>query len=312
MKKNKYTPFSLVGFSFLLFSCVSETPPSSPEPVDILTTQIESSPWTKDISNEPIDPNSDVYINSLGLTNKVHPDFGTEWEGVPIGQPFVYVDGNQPKVPVKFLYAHQSDPGPYPIPPDAPIQHGPNSTGDRHVIVVDRDNQLLYEMYNSYPDGNGGWIADSGAIFNLKTNELRPLGWTSADAAGLPIYPLLVKYDEVIDGEIKHALRFTANKTRRAFTYPARHQAGSSLDVSLPPMGMRVRLKANFDISKYSKNVRVILTAMKKYGMILADNGTSWMISGEHNELWDDQELNPLKTIPGSAFEVVKMGELHY
>lgn len=242
----------------------------------------------------------------------MHPDFGTVWEGAPIGQPYVIVSGNQPKVPVSFLYAHESDPGPYPIPANAPIQGGADSDGDRHVIVVDQDNQMLYELYRAFPDGKGGWTADSGAVFNLKTNDMRPLGWTSADAAGLPIYPGLVKYHEVMSGEINHAIRFTANKTRRAFVHPARHQAGSSLDPNLPPMGMRVRLKASFDISNYSPHVQVILRAMKKYGMILADNGISWMISGAPHEDWDDYELHALKTIPGRAFEVIKMGPVHY
>jgi hypothetical protein len=270
-------------------------------------------PWNQDISNDPVDPDSDIYINSLGADSFMHPDFGTWWDGAPLGTPFVVVSGSQPKVPVSFEYAHESDPGPYPIPPDAPIQGGPDATGDRHIIVIDKDNRLLYELYSAYPDGNGGWRAISGAIFDLKTNALRPVGWTSADAAGLPIYPGLVHYEEVvIKKEINHAIRFTANRTRDGYVYPARHSAGDSTDPTLPPMGMRVRLKADYDISVHSANVQVILRALKKYGMILADNGISWMISGAPNDLWNDYELRSIKQIPGSAFEVIKMGEVQY
>lgn len=264
-------------------------------------------PWNQDISHEPVDPESDIYINSLGRSALMSPDFGTEWEGAPLGQPYVIVSGSQPKVPVSFFY--QSDPGPYPIPTDAPIQGGPDSTGDRHVIIIDKDNHLLYEMYDAHPNGDGSWRAVSGAVFNMKTNDMRPLGWTSADAAGLPIYPGLVRYEEVvIKKEINHAIRFTANKTRKGFIHPARHHAGLSYDTTLPPMGMRVRLKAGYDISTHPENVQVILRALKKYGMILADNGVSWMISGAPHPGWDDNELRSIRKVPGDAFEVVKMG----
>jgi hypothetical protein len=266
-------------------------------------------PWNQDISNEPLDPKSDIYISSLGSDTFMSPDFGTWWEGAPLGMPFVVVSGNQPKVPVAFDYAHESDPGPYPIPPDVPIQGGPQSTGDRHVIIIDRDNQLLYEMYYAFPDGNGGWTAASGAIFDLTSNRMRPAGWTSADAAGLPIFAGLVRYEEiVVKKELTHAIRFTANKTRKAYVYPARHAASYSHDPNLPPMGMRVRLKADYDISTFPLNVQVILRGLKKYGMILADNGVSWMISGDFNENWNDQELSSIRRVPGSAFEVIKMG----
>lgn len=266
-------------------------------------------PWNQDISNEPVDPNSDVYINSLGRYHYVHPDFGTWWNGAPLGQPYVVVDANQRKVPVVFDYLPDSDPGPYPVPQNAPIQGGANSTGDRHVIVVDKDNGLLYEMYGAYPDGAGGWRALSGAIFDMKTNKLRPQGHTSADAAGLPIFPGLVKYEEVVvRKELNHAVRFTANRTRSGYVFPARHASGYSNDPSLPPMGMRVRLKRNFDISGYPQNVQVILRGLKRYGMILADNGESWMISGAPHDNWNDFELHSMKQIPGDAFEVVKMG----
>jgi len=196
--------------------------------------------------------------------------------------------------------------------PDAPVEGGPNGTGDRHVIVIDRDNWKLYELYSAYPVNSGAsWRAASGATFDLNTNALRPAGWTSADAAGLPIFPGLVRYDEVYERqEITHALRFTAQTTRRAYVYPARHFASSRTDANLPPMGMRVRLKASFNISGYSPAMQVILRAMKKYGMILADNGSSWYVSGAPDPRWNDDELHTLSAIQGSNFEVVKMGTI--
>lgn len=318
MKKTKYT--FLVLLMGLLFSCGEGSSTSASQGGSgIISTELyagkifpEDNPWNQDISNAPLDPDSDTYITSLGRTGVLHPAFGTWWDGAPNGQPFIVVSGNQPKVPMSFYYTRDSEPGPYPIPLNAPIQGGANSDGDRHVIVIDKDNGLLYELYGAYPDNStGGWKAISGAIFDLKTNALRPKGYTSADAAGLPIYPGLVKYDEVmVKKEITHAIRFTANRTRKGYVYPARHSAGYSHDASLPPMGMRVRLKANYDISSYSETVQVILRAMKKYGMILADNGVSWQFSGEPNDNWNDNDLHTLKQVPGSAFEVVKMGEV--
>jgi hypothetical protein len=269
--------------------------------------------WNQDISREAADPNSDLYISSLGKSGTLHADFGTVWAGSKLGMPVNLVNASQPKVPISFAYQEWSDHGPYPIPANAQIQHGQNSTGDRHLIVLDVDNGLLYEVYRAFPDGNGGWRGDSGAIFDLKTNKQRPDNFTSADAAGLPIFPGLVRYDEVvIQGEIRHALRMTANRTRKAYVFPATHQASSLTDPSLPPMGARLRLKASYDISKYSKNVQVILKALKKYGMFIADNGVSWQITGDHHMNWDDQELSALRTVPGSAFEVIKLPPLKY
>jgi hypothetical protein len=266
-------------------------------------------PWNQDISNEPVDPNSANLIASMGLNTSLHPDFGTFWNGAPNGIPYVVVSGAQTKVPITFnAYGDESDPGPYPVPADAPIEGGPSGTGDRHLLVIDRDNWKLYELYRAFPDG-AGWGADSGAVFDLSSNAQRPAGWTSADAAGLPIFPGLVRYDEVFGlKEIAHALRFTAARTRRAYVWPARHFASSSTDPNLPPMGMRVRLKASVDISGYSPAVQVILRAMKKYGMILADNGSNWYVSGAPDARWDDSELNTLKGLRGSDFEVVRMG----
>src|SRR5213078_374391 len=210
------------------------------------------------------------------------------------------------RVPVRFQYADESDRGPYPIPPNAPVEGGRGSSGDRHVIVIDRVNCTDYELYAAYPHRGGTfWTAGSGAIFNLRSNRLRPAGWTSADAAGLPIFPGLARYDEVARGVIDHALRFTAARTRRAYVYPARHYASSSDDPSLPPMGLRVRLKASFDVSSFPKQTRIVLQALKKYGMILADNGSSWYVSGAPSPKWSNDDLHSIGRVTGSDFEVV-------
>jgi len=291
-------------------------PPSSPgSPVvggDLMGRRFfpADNAWNKDISGEPIDPNSNNLIASIGLNTGLHPDFGTVWEGAPIGIPYVLVSGNQSKSYVEFDYADESDIGPYPIPPNPPIEGGTNGEGDRHILMLDTDNWKLYELYAAYPTSRG-WRAGSGAIFDLNSNALRPKGWTSADAAGLPILPGLVRYDEVmLRGEITHALRFTVQRSRRAYTHPARHFASSNTDPNLPPMGMRVRLKASFDISAYPAPVQVILRALKKYGMIVADNGSNWFVSGVPDSRWDDNVLRAIKNVKGRDFEVVKMGEI--
>ena len=266
--------------------------------------------WNEDVSNAPVDPNSDNLIAGIGLATSLHPDFGTVWNGAPNGIPYIVVDGNQTPVPITFTaFGAESNPGPYPVPSSAPIEGGPSSTGDRHVLVIDRDNWKLYEMYRAFPVNNGAsWNADSGAVFDLNSNALRPAGWTSADAAGLPIFPGLVRYDEVFEQqEIKHAIRFTAQITREAYVAPARHWASTNLSVDRPPMGMRVRLKASVDISTFSPAMQVILRALKKYGMILADNGSNWFISGAPDPRWSDDDLNTLKNIKGSQFEVIQM-----
>ncbi|NLF25599.1 MAG: hypothetical protein GX589_08105, partial [Deltaproteobacteria bacterium] len=259
---------------------------------------------------QPVDPNSTTLISSIGLDKPLHPDFGTVWNGEPIGMPYVVVTSSQPLVPVKFRYEAESDPGPYPIPDGAPIQNGPQSRGDRHVLVIDWNNWRLYELFDAWPTGNG-WRAGSGAIFDLNSNRLRPEGWTSADAAGLPIFPALVRYDEVYEqGHIRHALRFTARFTRKGYVYPARHYASRDSNPNLPPMGMRVRLKASYNISSFPFPVQVILTALKKYGMLLADNGEDWFISGAPDQRWNDRELAALSAVRGRDLEVVKMGEV--
>ncbi len=266
-------------------------------------------PWNRDVSADPVDPNSAALIASVGLNTGLHPDFGTVWNGAPNGIPYVVVSGNQAGVPVSFDYADESDPGPYPIPPDAPIEGGSQSTGDRHVLVIDKDHAKLYELFAAQPLANGGWHAGSGAIFDLNSDTLRPTGWTSADAAGLPIFPGLARYDEaVVQGVIRHALRFTVSRTRRAYVSPARHYASSLTDASLPPMGMRVRLKASFDVTPFPPCVQVILTALKHYGMFVADNGSNWYLSGAPDPRWSDSDLATIRQVHGSDFEVVQMG----
>jgi hypothetical protein len=266
-------------------------------------------PWNTDISAAPTDPNSSNLLASIGLATGLHPDFGTVWNGAPNGIPYVLVGGSQARVPLTFDYADESDPGPYPIPPDAPIEGGAASTGDRHVLVVDTDAWRLYETWNSQPQNGGAtWHAGSGAVFDLSSDALRPAGWTSADAAGLPIFPGLARYDEAVEqGVIAHALRFTVQHTRQAYVPPARHWASSSTSPDLPPMGMRVRLKASVDLSGFPPAVQVILTALKKYGMFVADNGSNWYLSGAPDSRWSDADLATLARIKGSDFEVVAM-----
>jgi hypothetical protein len=269
-------------------------------------------PWNEDISARPVDALSGRILQTIGLDKPLHPDFGTTYQGKPSGIPYVVVRGTQPRVPVKFDYPDESDPGPYPIPPDAPIEGGADSRGDRHILVIDRDSRRLYELFASRRarDGNG-WEAGSGAIFDLNSNRLRPLGWTSADAAGLPIFPGLVRHDEVAtQGAVRHAFRFTVRRSRRAYVHPARHFASKATDVALPPMGMRVRLKASYDTQKYPPQARVILEALKSHGMILADNGGDWFLSGAPDPKWDDEDLATLKRVKVRDFEVVTMGDV--
>ena len=261
-------------------------------------------PWNRDISNDAVDANSANYIAHMNGNSKfLHADFGSD---PTYGIPYVVVSGAQPKVPMTFDYADESDPGPYPIPPDAPIEGETNSTGDRHILVVDKDRCLLYETYDSHFVGPG-WHCGSGALFDLRSNHLRPDYWTSADAAGLPILPGLVRYDEAVTaGEVRHALRFTVQSTQRAFIHPATHYASSNTDPNAPPMGLRLRLKASYDLSRFTGTSKVILTALKKYGMLVADNGSDWFITGATDSGWSDEDLNQLKTVPGNAFEVVQ------
>jgi chitodextrinase len=268
--------------------------------------------WNTPIDQLPVDPNSSAYISSIGAGTGFHPDFGSgTWDGAPIGIPYNVVPGTQPKVPVEFGYADESDPGPYPIPPGAEIEGGYASDGDRHVLVIDSDNCVLYETWSSYPNPDGSWSAGSGAVFNLLSHELRPDGWTSSDAAGLPILPGLIRYDEVASGEIRHAIRFTAPRTRRVYVWPARHYASSYTTPAYPPMGQRFRLKAGFDVSGFSPEVQVILRAMKLYGIILADNGSAWYVQGVPDPRWDnDMLVGELRRVTGSNFEAIDASSL--
>lgn len=260
--------------------------------------------WNTPVDKLPVSPNSATYVNTIGASSPLHPDFGTVYDGEPNGIPYVTVPGTQTQYPATFMYQSESDPGPYAIPLNAPIEGGSDSIGDRHVISVDIDNCILYEMWDSYPQ-TASWQAGSGAIFNLLANTLRPSGWTSADAAGLPIFPGLVKYDEVLTGTINHAIRFTVPQTQDTFVWPARHEASNLTGSQYPPMGVRFRLKASFDISGFSATNQIILQALKTYGMMIADNGSSWYIQGAPDSRWDDDDLHNLTTLNGSDFEVV-------
>ena len=264
-------------------------------------------PWNTDISGYPVHPSSAAYIASIsgsGGNGFLHADFGSNPD---YGIPYVVVPASQPPVPITFIeYGDESDPGPYPVPLDAPVEAG----SDRHVLALQPTRCRLYELYRAERAG-AGWEAGSGAIFHLRSNQLRPEGWTSADAAGLPILAGLARHGEVQSGRIAHALRFTASRTQRGYIHPATHFASSSSDPSLPPMGLRLRLRADYDLSRFDGGARVILEALKKYGMLLADNGTSWFISGATDPRWDDQDLDQLKTVPGSAFEAVQTGPIH-
>ncbi len=262
--------------------------------------------WNADVSGLPVHPQSSTYLASIGAGTGLHPDFGTVYRGAPNGIPYTVAAPGQPLVPVRFRYADESDPGPYPIPPAAPIEGGRRSRGDRHVLVVEPTSCMLFELFAAHPRAHGRrWRAGSGARWDLGSNALRPADWTSADAAGLPILPGLVRYDEVASGAVAHALRFTVSRTRRAYLWPARHQAGSADDPTLPPMGLRLRLKADVDISGFSPANQVILTALKRYGMFVADNGSSWFISGAPDPRWDDDDLHQLGGVTGADFEAV-------
>jgi hypothetical protein len=261
--------------------------------------------WNQDVSGLPVDPGSAAYIASINASGKLflHADFG---ENQSYGIPFVVVPASQPMVPINFVeYPAESDPGPYPIPANAPVEGG--GGGDSHVLVLRQGECKLYELYHGAYTGPG-WDAGSGAVWDLRSNALRPAGWTSADAAGLPILPGLARYDEVAAGAIRHALRFTVWKSQRGYILPATHAAGSTSDPSYPPMGLRLRLKASYNISGFTGQSRVILEALRRYGMIVADNGSSWFISGATDPHWVDNDLNQIKGVPGSAFEVVQTG----
>ena len=270
--------------------------------------------WNRDISDAPVDPNSANIIDYIGSSVPLHPDFGAgNYDGHSIGIPYQVVAGTQAKVTINLgAYADESDPGPMPIPANALVEGYPNAgAGDRHVLVLDKDNCWLYELFNSNYQSNGSWSADSAAIWDMTIDPQRPYTWTSADAAGLPIFPGLVRYDEVAAGAVNHAIRFTVPTTQQAFTAPASHWASSVTDPDAPPMGTRLRLKASFDISSFSTANQVILTALQKYGMILADNGSAIYLSGAPDNRWNNSDLHLLDGVTGADFDVVTTGSVY-
>jgi len=271
-----------------------------------------SSHWNRPVDRLPLHPRSAAIVRAVGRAEPAHADFGSGlYEGAPIGIPYRVVPGGQRRVPVSFEYASESDRGPYPIPPGVPIEGGRGGDGDRHVILVDRSRCRLYELFSAYPVEEGRrWRAGSGATWSLRSNRMRPRGWTSADAAGLPILPGLARYDEVRRGRIDHALRITVPRTRRAFIYPARHFASAAADPDLPAMGQRVRLRRGFDVSSFPRQSRVVLRALKRYGAIVADNGSAWYVSGAPHRGWDNDDLHSLGRVRGADFEVVDTGRL--
>ena len=265
-----------------------------------------SSPWNQRVDKLPVAADSDAVVRSIGVEDHVHADFGSGlWDGGPIGIPVTVVGRRTPRSRVSFEYPSESDKAPYPIPRGVKIEGGPNADGDRHAILLDKDRCRLYELFAVYPRPGGGWRAGSGAIFDLRSNRLRPPGWTSADAAGLPIFPGLARYDEVKRGRIDHALRFAVSRTRRAYVWPARHFASDLTDPALPPMGLRLRLKAGFDTRPFPRQAGIVLEALKRYGMIVADNGSDWYVSGAPDPHWSNDQLHTLHRVTGSAFEVV-------
>ena len=270
--------------------------------------------WNQDISGSPVDTNSDAMINFIGPSIGLHPDFGAgQYQGSDMGIPYVIVGGSQAPVAINFTaYGDESDPGPMPVPATASIEGDPNpGNGDRHVLVLDNSSCFLYELYSSYPNPDGSWNVGSAAVWDLTADEQRPWTWTSADAAGLPIFPGLARYDEVAAGQIQHALRFTLPQSQAAFIPPASHWAATSSNPLVAPMGMRLRLKSSFDVSGFSTNVQVILNALKKYGMIMADNGSAMYISGAPDDRWNNDDLHNLGQVTASSFEVVQMSPVY-
>ncbi len=266
------------------------------------------SPWNRRVDRLPAARDSAALVRSIGLGAPVHADFGSgTWDGGPIGIPFAVVGRATRRAPVAFQYAGESDRVGYPIPRGVPIEGGRRAQGDRHVLLVDRDACRLYELFAAFPPRAGGtrWRAGSGAVWSLRSNRLRPAGWTSADAAGLPIFPGLARYDEVRRGVIDHALRFTAPRTRSAYVYPARHFASDARDPSLPAMGIRVRLRRTVSLRRLPPQARIVARALQRYGMILADNGAPWYVSGAPDRRWVNDDLHALGRLRGRDFEVV-------
>jgi len=309
----------LLAALLLAFADCRTNDPQTHDPADTVDPLLvdfpvfpADNPWNTDISGFEVHPDSAAFIASIGANGELHPDFGTVWQGAPNGIPYVVVGGDQPPVAITYTaYGAESDPGPFPIPDNAPVEGGNDSDGDRHVIVIDRDQRMLYELYRAFKIP-GGWEAESGAKWDLTSNAVRPKYWTSADAAGLPVLPGLVRYLEAQQGEINHALRFTVARTQRGFIYPARHFASSSNDPARPPMGLRLRLKAGVDISIFSAVNQKILRALKKFGMIVADNGSNWYLCGAPDSRWNDDDLHELHRLRGRDFEAVYTGPIEH
>ncbi|MBV9573333.1 MAG: hypothetical protein JOY93_04715 [Acidobacteriales bacterium] len=318
------TSSRIAAFVMFFFSCALSSVFGQTNPCGVMSLGQEASlggfrpfaadnAWNLDISNSPVDPTSDAIVNFIGQNTPLHPDFGAgKYAGSTMGIPYTVVSGS-PFVNIKFTaYGDESDPGPMPIPHNAPIEGYPNpGNGDRHVLVLDRDNCWLYELYGAHTVKNGSWNAASAAVWDLLDDEPRPYTWTSADAAGLPIFPGLARYDEVASGEIRHALRFTLQSSRQAFVPPASHWAANSSNSLAAPMGMRMRLKASYDISTFPTQAQVILAGLKKYGMIMADNGSSMFLGGDPDNRWNNDDLGTLKQVPAAAFEVVAMNPIY-
>lgn len=317
---NVRSPLRLLVALVLLAACAAPASNGNPGPGEgptLAGCQVFPADhvWNTPVDQLPVHPSSSLWVNTIGAQTGVHPDFGEGlWEGAPIGIPYATVGAGQPKVPVSFYYAAESDPGPYPIPEDSPVEGAPPggvaTGGDRHVLVVNVDDCVLYELFDAVRQADGSWQAGSGAVYDLSDYELRPAGFTSADAAGLPILPGLVRYEEVAAGVIAHALRFTAPQTANRYVWPARHQASSRSGEEYPPMGARFRLKADFDASGFSAEAQVIVEALKRYGMILADNGSAWYLSGAPDDRWSNPVLRELRQIQGSDFEAVDASSL--
>ncbi len=300
------TAIAAVAFAYLSCWCAFAQAPT----IGACTVLPADNIWNTPVDQLPVSSNSSAWVNTIGATKVAHADFGSGiYDGGPIGIPYVTVAGTQTKYPASFTYASESDPGPYAVPLNAPIEGGSQSTGDRHALSIDTGHCVLYELYSAYPQ-TASWIAGAGSIFDLTSNALRPSGWTSTDAAGLPVFPGLFRYEEIAAGEIRHALRFTVPQTQRAFVWPARHYASSLTGTQYPPMGARFRLRANFDVSGFSAANQVILRALKKYGMMLADNGSAWYLSGAPDPRWDNSDLHNLALLHGSDFEAVDVSSL--
>ncbi len=307
------TSWLTIAIWFTGLSIASAEPPTIKTPRGDLAVFPAEHAWNQDVSRLPVHPQSRDYLESVGLDKSLHPDFGTTWRGAPSGIPYNLVGGETPRQAVEFEYPDESDPGPYPIPLKPQLEGGPNAPldSDRHILMLDYDGKKLYELFHCVQQPNGKWKAGSGAVFDLTSLKSRPAGWTSADAAGLAIFPGLARYDEIVEREeLRHALRFTVKKTQRGYIAPATHWASRANDRRLPPMGLRVRLRADFDASKFPPAARVILTGLKTYGMLLADNGGDWFVSGAPDPRWDDEQLSTLKRVKVGDFEAVATGPL--